>query len=79
MNWTIFVVLAALIVLVPTALYATFAATRDSYQYERHYGENGFTQEPRDDIAEVLNPPTSRTEEDADQAGYPLSEWPSDL
>lgn len=45
MNWIIFSVLAAILLMVPTALFATFACAKDTHQYECHYGESGYSQE----------------------------------
>lgn len=79
MNLTIFAVVAAVVILVPTALFATFATTKDTYQYARHYGQNGYTQEiqsdmefPRDEV---------RPEDAAHGAAQepPVVDWPTEL
>ena len=72
MNGTIIIVLLAVTVLVPMALFAAFKATKDTYRYESHYTKNGFSPELEVD-KKVTSDFQSRGEE------LPLSEWPSEL
>lgn len=72
MLGTIIVVLLAVAVLVPIALFAAFNATKDSHRYECHYDENGFSPEVIVET-QVSNAPETPVAE------APLEEWPSEL
>ena len=73
MNWTTVLVIAVIVFLVPTALFAAFATTKDSHQYERHYSEFGYSQEIQAD----------RDHSSVEQAPYanepPVVNWPQDF
>ena len=82
MNWMIIMVIAAIAILVPAALLATFGSTRDTYQYERHYGENGFSQEvqrpdtpgnTRHQLKDFVDASGDLSEEP------PVADWPSEM
>lgn len=78
MNMMILIVVAAVTVLVPTALVATFVTTKDTYQYARHYGTNGYSQEVQQ---KDVNDPSDVVAETGDAAAHfePVSDWPQEL
>ena len=71
-NGTMIIVLLAVTVLVPTALFAAFRATKDTYRYECHYTKEGFSPELEVDRNTSSDFPPRGEER-------PLSEWPSEL
>lgn len=78
MNWTIFAVITVVAIFVPMALIATFASTKDTYQYARHYGERGFS--PEIDGQAVNSGSVELQSRSAnDQFEPPIVEWPIEL
>lgn len=75
MNWIVLTVVAMVALLVPTALYATFSTTKDSYSYEHHYTRNGFSQELPCDLDEI-----GLSEGEMEGQPYqPVADWPTEL
>ncbi|MFK7737207.1 MAG: hypothetical protein AB8B50_14320 [Pirellulaceae bacterium] len=88
MSWTPILVIAAIAILVPTALVAAFASTKDTYQYSAHYSKHGFTQETREELiqlgcakAEVIESDRVEDTNPESTAGYerPVADWPTEL
>lgn len=50
MNWTMIMVVSAVIVAVGSALWAVFTTGRDKYSYHRHYTQAGFSPELPEDL-----------------------------
>lgn len=82
MNVVIVVVVAAISVLVPTALVAAFSSTKDTYRYQRHYGPNGYSQEVESDgqyEAQHRRNPSSAPVQNLPVQNLPVENWPEQL
>ncbi|MCA9193290.1 MAG: hypothetical protein KDB03_16075 [Planctomycetales bacterium] len=49
MNWSMLAVLTAVLILLPIAMYGVFNLSRDSYDYQRHYDQKGYSAELPED------------------------------
>ena len=91
MNWVILGVIIAVVLLIPAALYATFANTRDSYDFARHYSGRDFSPELPEDrdkgrlADESRQSETLRQQRDTaapppvESESSPVAEWPREL
>jgi hypothetical protein len=93
MSWTPILVIAAIAILVPTALVAAFASTKDTHQYSAHYGKHGFTQEPQEELLQLADAKHPSADSEQSSNGHfeslhhgsaaryqqPVTEWPTEL
>ena len=87
MNWITTLIAAAIVVLVPTALAATFYCFRDTHGYHAHYTKSGFSPEASHDREQAREKARSHhdvseleSQENVDKTSmWPVSDWPSEL
>jgi len=79
MNWTVTIIVTVILLLVPVALYASFAAHKDTHQYAEHYGPCGYSQEVQEPEMEGTAKQALHYEADSSVVDPPVTEWPTHL